>query len=173
VAACSLLLGCGGARVPVTVPFDNGPALVLDGMVLSCQGRTPAPADTGCPALALVTVRAASFLPGSDAVHLFGPAAEHGAYVAQTPTLDMTPAPQKGGVVPLALIVDGVRFACLTRLPADPRRLDRPGIPCPPLERLSPDDVDRVEALKPPRAIELFGRDGAAGAIIVILKRHR
>src|SRR5258705_5141150 len=109
----------------------------------------------------------------SDAVHLFGPAAGHGAYVAQTPTLDMTPAPQEGGVVRLALIVDGVRFACLTRLPADPRRLDRPGIPCPPLERLSPDEVDRVEALKPPRAIELFGRDGAAGAIIVILKRHR
>jgi hypothetical protein len=122
--------------------------------------------------LALVAVRAISFIPDTEAFHLFGTVARHGAYVAQTPTLDMTPLPHNGQVVPQALVVGGTRFACLTRLGVDARRMDRPGFPCPPLERLSPDEVDRVEVVKPRRAIELFGRDGAAGALIVILKRR-
>ena len=165
----ALMLGCAGARSPARVPVDNSPALVVDGTVRSCSLATSARADTGCPALALRTVKAVSFLRDSEAVVLFGPAARYGAYVAQTPTLDMTPASATSVVL---VVMDGARFTCTTPPGADSRRLDGPGLQCSSLKRLSPDDIDRIELLKPPRAIELFGREGAAGVVIVILKRH-
>jgi hypothetical protein len=39
------------------------------------------------------------------------------------------------------------------------------------LDSLNPDDVAAVELVKPPRSIALFGRDGAAYALVVTLKR--
>ncbi len=167
------MIGCAAATPPATTPIGGGPALVVDGAVLWCRLTSPATTDTGCAALKVLAVRSVSFLPGAEAVRFFGPVARGGAYIVQTPALDTTPIPQDGRVVPLATIVDGARFACLTRLSGDDaRRIDGPRFSCPPLERLSPDDVDRVEVLKPRQAIPLFGRDGAAGAVIVVLKRR-
>ena|SRR2546422_249028 len=171
LSALALLVACAGSKPPGTVPILDGPALVLDGALLSCRLGSPSTPDTGCAALGMLTVRAVSFLPDTEAVRYFGSATHHGAYVAQSLSLDTTPIPRDGRVAPLAVIVGGARFACLARVGGDDaRRLSRSEFACPPLETLSPEDVDRVEVVKLHRSVELFGRDGAAGALVVTLK---
>jgi len=171
LTAFGRLVACAGTKPLATVPILDGPALVLDGALLSCRVGGRSTSDTGCAALGILTLRAVTFLPDTEAVRYFGSATRHGAYIAQSPSLDTTPIPRDGRVTPLAVIVDGTRFACLARVGGDDaRRLGKSGFACPPLETLSPEDVDRVEVVKPHRSIELFGRDGAAGALVVTLK---
>ncbi len=154
--------------------LSPSPALILDGAVLSCDVKNTTAADTGCAALSFVTVKEVSILPAAEAVRYFGSAAQNGAYVAQTPSLDLTPLPTSGRVVPVTIIVNGRRFVCLLSQTGDPRVIDRrrsgPEFPGPAWDTVAPEDVAGVELVKPPRSIILFGRDAAAYALILTLK---
>ncbi len=171
--ATSVLVGCAHAGAGATMAKPDGPALVLDGTVLSCRVDKIVVPDTGCAALAFLTVKEVSFLAGVEAVRYFGPIAQNGAYVAQSPALDLTPLAPDGRAVPLTVIVDGARFVCLQTTGGDrimvPSR--GPVFPCLALEDVAPDEIADVEVMKPPRSIVLFGRNAAAGALIVTLQR--
>ena len=171
---CAVFVACSHAPVSTNRPLPAVPALILDGTVLSCHVDNVAVPDTGCAALAYVPVKDVSFLAATEAVRYFGPAARNGAYVVQTPALDLTPLPTTGRVVPVAIIVNGQRSVCLFSQSRDPRVIDhRPGgpvFPCPVLDTLAPDKVASVEIVKSPRSITLFGRDAAAYALLVTLR---
>jgi len=175
MTACAVVAACAHGPIPSNDPLRAVPALILDGAVLSCHVDNVAVPDTGCAALAFVPVRDVSFLVATEAVRYFGPIARYGAYVAQTPTLDLTPLPTTGRVVPVAIIVNGNRFVCLLSQRGDPRIIGRrpsgPVFPCPVWEALAPDKIAGVELIKAPRSIILFGRDAAAYALIVTPKQ--
>ena len=174
VALCAVFVACTHAPLGTNHPLPAVPALVLDGTVLSCHVDNIAVPDTGRAALVFISVKDVSFLAATEAVRYFGPAARHGAYVAQTPALDLTPLPTTGRVVPVAVIVNGRRSVCLVSQSRDPRVIDRrprgPVFPCPVLDALAPDEIADVELVKSPRSITLFGRDAAAYALIVTLR---
>ena len=171
---CAVFVACTHAPLGTNYPLPAVPALILDGAVLSCHVDNVAVPDTGCAALAFMSVKDVSFLAATEAVRFFGPAARHGAYVVQTPALDLTPLPTTGRVVPVAIIVNGERSVCLMSQSRDPRVIDRrpggPVFPCPVLDALAPDEIASVEIVKSPRSITLFGRDAAAYALLVTLR---
>jgi hypothetical protein len=171
---CAVFVACTHAPVGTNHPLPAVPALILDGTVLSCHVENVPVPDTGCAALAFMPVKDVSFLDATEAVRYFGPAAQHGAYVARTPALDLTPLLTTARVVPVAIIVNGRRSVCLMWQSRDPRVIDRrprgPVFPCPVLDALAPDEITDVELVKSPRSITLFGRAAAAYALIVTLR---
>jgi len=172
--AFALILACAHAPLTPPNPVPTGPALVLDGAVLSCRVQNVAVPDTGCAALAFVSLKELSFLSGAEAVHYFGPPARFGAYVAHTPALDLTPLPTTATAALVAIVVNGNRSTCLVPAQRDARVIGGsrvgPSFPCPALDELSPNRIETIELLKPPQSIAYFGRDAAAYALIVTLK---
>ena len=174
--ACVALTACAHRPSASTYPHTHAPALILDGAVLSCEVQNTPVADTGCAALAFVTAIEVSFISAPEAVRYFGPAARYGAYVAQSPALDLTPLHTSGKVVPVTIVLNGNRYVCLQAQSGDARPVIGgprvgPVFSCPVWDSLKTDGIAGVELVKPPRSIVLFGRDAAAYALILTPKQ--